>query len=155
MKTAAVIPAMMAAALCATAAEAQGAETLREIGVEARGVIIANMTYFQCDGAPCAAATPEELANPPVTDDEATEIATTAVISAMGEHCGLDWMGQSFLPLMSWVRSQPGATTRRAALIGGMHGYVQEQALESFRSQGDCDDQTRAAVQAALDQTRD
>jgi hypothetical protein len=155
MKTAAVIPAMMAASLCATAAVAQDAELLREIGVEARGVVIANMTYFQCDGTPCAAATTEELASPPVTDDEAAEIAATAVISAMAEHCGLDWSGQSFLPMMDRWRSRQGGTVRRYALIGGMHGYVQEQALESFRSQGDCDDQIRAAVQAALDQNRD
>lgn len=155
MKTAAVIPAMMAASLCAMAAQAQDADVVREVGLEARDVIFASISNFQCEAVPCAPAPAEEMANPPVTDDEAAAIAATAIISAMGEHCGLDWNRQSYLPMMQDWMSRPGMAVRTSALVGGMHGYVQEQALRSFRSQGDCDDQTRAAVQAALDQNRD
>ncbi|MBL0948656.1 hypothetical protein [Brevundimonas sp.] len=140
---------------CAAPVAAQDPDLLRQAGVDARDQVLANMTLFQCGGEPCAAATAEEMASPPLSDDEAGRVAGIALMSALAEHCGLDWSGQSFMPMMREWRMQPGGSNRKYALIGGVHGFVQAEALDAFRANGECDEQTRAAVQATLDDSRD
>lgn len=140
---------------CAGPVAAQDPEFLRNEGVEARNWVLDNISGFQCGEVKCLPASPEGRLKPPVTDDDAAVIAGVAVISAFADYCGLDWSTESFIPMMRYWRAQPGGSDRKFALIAGTHGFVQERALQAFQAEGECDDQTRAAVQAALDQNRD
>jgi hypothetical protein len=149
---------IVALALCAASpvpAVAQDNEALRGAAVGARDLMLENIQLMICGGAACAPATPEELASPPVTDDEAYSVATIGLTSGAAEFCGLDWEGRSFLPMMVRWRAVEGISDRKLALIGATHGFIQGQTLTALQSRGDCDDQMRAAAQGLLDQTRD
>ena len=149
---------IVALALCAASpvqAVAQDDDFVRVEAVRARDLMLAQMDQMICGEGPCAPATPEEQASPPVSDDEADSIATIGMISGAAEFCGLDWEGRSFLPMMRRWRATDGVADRKLALIGATHGFIQQQTLNALQSEGDCDDQTRAAVQRLLDETRD
>lgn len=144
-----VLIALVSAPIPASAA-AQDSGFVREIGIQSRDLILERMDLLICGDEPCQAASDAEKAAPPVTDDEAAAIARTALISAMAEHCGLDWEGQSFLPMMAGWRSVPGIDNRKLALVGATHGVVQGQALTAVRQGGACSEQMRAATQSRL-----
>ena len=155
MRRGASVIVALALSFAAMPAASQDPEFLRQVGVDGRNAMLDRMDRMMCGSAMCAPASDEERASPPVTDEEASIIAAVAVVSAISEHCGLAWQERSFLPMMAHWRSEPDATVRRIALIGATHGYVQGQALEAFQASGECDEQTRAAAQSLLDQTRD
>ena len=148
---------VMALALsCASSpAAAQEAEFLRQAGIDARDLMLANLDRMMCGEVQCSPASDQERATPPVTNDEAASIAAVAVVSAVAEHCGLDWAAGSFSPMMASWRATAGISDRKLALIGATHGFVQGRAVQAFEAQGECDEQTRAAAQSRLDQTRD
>jgi len=59
-----------------------------------------NISRLRCDNEqPCAPATAEEKANPPLTIAEARAIMHRGVQRARG-YCGLDWDKQNFEPMM-------------------------------------------------------
>jgi hypothetical protein len=156
MNVGAGVIAALALACAATSAAAQDdGDFMREIGVEARDLGLERMTDLLCGDVACEPATAAERASPPVSDDEAASIAAVAVISAAAEYCGLDWENESYRPLMVRFRNAPGSTMRKMALIGWTHGFVQGQAMDAFGVQGECDEQSRAAVQSLLDEARD
>jgi len=156
MRYGASVIAALALSWAGTSAAAQDdADFMREIGVEARDLGLERMADLLCGTVACEPATEAERASPPVTDDEAASIAAVAVVSAAAQYCGLAWENESFLPMMAMWRSAPGSTTRKMALIGWTHGVVQGQAMSAFGVQGECDEQSRAAVQSLLDEARD
>ena len=53
----------------------------------------------------CAAATAQERRNPPVTRAMANSAMTRGQISGFAEHCGMDWNGQNYRPMMTHWRS--------------------------------------------------
>ena len=155
MRIRAGVIAALALSCAPTSAIAQDQAFLRSVGVDARNAMLANIDSMMCGAVACTPASDAERANPPVTDDEAASIAAVAVVSAVAEHCGLDWTQGSFLPMMARWRSAPDITDRKLALIGATHGFVQGQAVQAFAAQGECDEQTRTAMQSQFDQTRD
>lgn len=74
---------------------------------------------------PCAPATAEEKANPPITIAEARVVIRRGVLSAAGQHCGLDWRQRNYLPMMAYWRQQAKKNERQMALIGLLHGIMQ------------------------------
>ena len=85
-----------------------------------------NMTRARCENMqPCAAATAEERANPPLTIAEAGTVMHRGVLSATGEHCGLDWQGRNFNPMMSYWRHKMKKNERQLAIISLLHGIMQ------------------------------
>jgi hypothetical protein len=77
------------------------------------------------DSKPCAPATAEERTNPPLTIAEARLVIHRGVFSAAAEHCGLDWQGRNFLPMMAYWRQKMKKNERQMALIGILHGIMQ------------------------------
>jgi len=149
---------IVALALCAASpvpAVAQDDGFVRAEAVRARDLMLGHMDQMICGETPCAPATAEERASPPVSDDEADSIATVGMISGAAEFCGLDWEGRSFLPMMRRWRATDGVANRKLALIGATHGFIQQQTLNALQSEGECDDQTRTAIERLLEQTRD
>jgi len=131
-----------------TRIEAQGAlneEQVRRVLMLA----LDNITKAPCANAqPCAAATADERANPPLTLAEARVIITRGVLSAAGEHCGLDWQGRNFLPMMEYWRNQMKKTERQLVLAGLVHGIM--QSMPNPDAQTKCSEQMRENVDRRL-----
>ena len=110
-----------------------------------------NYPRFLCeDGNACAPATAEEKANPPLTIEETRAILGQGIISAVAEHCGLDWEQRSFLPMMAYFRQRQGKTERQMALVGGVHGIIQGQLVTVLTREGACSDEMRQGAEQRL-----
>ncbi|MCC6889312.1 MAG: hypothetical protein IT536_12325 [Hyphomicrobiales bacterium] len=72
----------------------------------------------------CAPASAEERINPPITIAEARLVIHRGVLSGAAEHCGLDWQGRNFMPMMSHWRHKMKKNERQMALIGMLHGIM-------------------------------
>lgn len=111
---------------------------------------LGNIQHGLCEnGKPCAPATTEERASPPLSIAEAKAVVGRAVLSAMGEHCGLDWQRLNYLPMMSYWR---GAlkSERKVALVALLHGIAQGQIQTVLVKRGPCTDAARRDVEARL-----
>jgi hypothetical protein len=122
-------------------------ETVRQM----LGLALGNIQRGLCDsGKPCAAATAEERANPPLTIEEAKAVVGRAVLSAMGEHCGLDWQRLNYLPMMSHWRTTLKSPERKVALVAMLHGIAQGQVGITIAKRGPCTDAVRRDTEARL-----
>jgi len=85
-----------------------------------------NVSRGLCEGKTrCAPATAEERENPPVTIAEARIVILRGALSAAAEHCGLDWQGRNFVPMMTYWRQNMKKNERQMAVIGLLHGIMQ------------------------------
>ena len=110
---------------------------------------LTNIDRARCAGTVfCAKTTPEELANPPITIAEARGVIRRGLVSATAEHCGLDWQGRNFVPMLAYWRAQ-NKTDRQLALMGLLHGIVQGQIREGLASKA-CTDPVRRNADAEL-----
>ena len=100
-----------------------------------------NISRARCDNSPCAPATAEEKANPPLTLAEARAIMQRGVLSAAAQYCGLDWGKQNFEPMMAHWRRDLKKNERQMALIGLVHGVM--QGMTKFDSQAACSAEMR------------
>jgi hypothetical protein len=104
-----------------------------------------------CEGSqPCAPATAEEKANPPIPIAEARLIIHRGVLSAAGEHCGLDWRARNFGPMMAYWRHTMKKDERQMALIGLTHGIMQGLSKQTVAERGPCTDQDRRNLDSSL-----
>ena len=81
--------------------------------------------------------TPEQLAEPLLTPQEAEAVLVRGIISVTAEWCGYDWNSKSFLPFMQEMRNQ-GKSEKQMAFIGGLHGFGMGMMEKAF-SQKKCD----------------
>jgi hypothetical protein len=110
-----------------------------------------NIQRALCEnGRPCAPATPEERINPPLTIEEARLVFERGILSAAGEHCGLDWQKLNFQPLMSYWRNSRRASERQIALVTLLHGIMQGFAKSDARAIGPCTDAMRRNLEVRL-----
>jgi hypothetical protein len=110
-----------------------------------------NIHRGRCEGAqPCAPATAEEKANPPITIDEARLIIRRGALSAAAEHCGLDWRATNFAPMMAYWRSTMSKNERQMALIALVHGIMQGISKQTVTERGPCTDQDRRNLDSSL-----
>ncbi|WP_088348006.1 MULTISPECIES: hypothetical protein [Rhodomicrobium] len=77
---------------------------------------MAGLPTMHCGKDPCAAATPEEFAEPPVDADDARVALITGARSARLRWCGLEWKERAF-PLMMQGFQQKGIHNIRALAI--------------------------------------
>lgn len=122
-------------------------ETVRKL----LGLALDNIQNGLCEnGKPCSPATAEERVNPPLTVIEAKAIVGRAVLSAMGEHCGLDWRRLNYLPMMSHWRNGLKSPERKVALIALLHGVAQGQIETTLVKRGPCTDADRRQIESRL-----
>jgi len=115
------------------AAQAQGTRPQSSLSDDAVRRVLSlaldNISRARCDNMqPCAPATAEEKANPPLELAEARLVIQRGVLSAMAQHCGLDWQKQNFAPMMAYWRQNMKKNERQMALIGLLHGIMQGMA---------------------------
>lgn len=77
------------------------------------------------------AKTPESFyeVRPPrtITDDNASFLSDVGIVSALAEHCKLQWEERNFLPMMQWQRARLPKSEHRGSLIyriGVSHGFA-------------------------------
>ena len=109
-----------------------------------------NLDKAMCaQGQACTPATPSERANPPLTDEQARIIVSTAVISVTAEHCGLDWQRRNFVPLMKNHRETLRLDDRQMALVGLLHGITMGQVGDVVR-RAPCTPEQKKAIEQRL-----
>jgi hypothetical protein len=99
------------------------------------GLALENIARARCENMqPCTAATAEEKANPPITIAEARIIMHRGLLSAAAQHCGLDWQGRNYTPMMSYWRHKVNKSERQLTLISLIHGIVQGMGKPDARN---------------------
>ena len=110
-----------------------------------------NMQRLRCDGdRPCAPASPQELASPPLSIVEARAVMQRGILSGAAQHCGLDWRRRNFEPMMAHWRTRTRTSERTMALIGVLHGIMQGQTQEALAARAPCTDVNRANIDKQL-----
>jgi hypothetical protein len=78
-----------------------------------------NIARGLCENSqPCAPATAEERAKPPITIPEARSIIARGVLSSAGKECGLDWQRRNFQPMMAHWRHTMKKNARQMTVVG-------------------------------------
>ena len=98
----------------------------------------------------CAPTTPEELENPPISLADGRAAIGQGMVSAVAEHCGLDWQTRSFLPMTAQHRRELRTEERTITLLVLMHGITQGHQLSSLAGQGPCSETLRAQLDLIL-----
>lgn len=110
-----------------------------------KGMLVALPSAQCAPGQPCAPASAEEMANPPVSLEQAREAIRAGFISGLAEWCGLDWRGQVFQPLIGSYRQVDRLEPRIVTMLTLLHGYGQGQMVESMKAQ-QCSTEQRVSV---------
>lgn len=115
--------------------------------LEARQTIRPQLKHFKTSETEfIGEETPEELADPLLTDSMVEEAVVRGMISVTAEWCGLEWVEVSFKPFMQEKRLS-GRTPKQMAFTGGLHGYgmgLLDKELENET----CGDETRQNLEA-------
>jgi hypothetical protein len=93
---------------------------------------------------PCAPATDDERASPPITIAEARLVVQRGALSAAAEHCGLDWRKRNFIPMMAYWRQVMKKNERQLTLIAILHGMTMEFGKLGFKDA--CTEQMREGL---------
>ena len=142
---------VIAAVVALGAAGVASAQVESKPWLGVRSVALQNMPKLVCGTAPCAPATAEELANPPVSDAEAQLVYQRGVYSGVSEHCGLDWQARNHAPLMAWARDAQRKGVRELALIGAIHDLARGMARTAITRAGPCSAELKADMERQLD----
>lgn len=64
---------------------------------------------------------------------DAKKIRTSAVLSAMGERCGLPWGRRVYLPMMAYYRHTRKLNENQMTALGVVHGVEQGMVFQGLR----------------------
>lgn len=116
---------------------AQGSTTISDdMANGAIRMALENVHKAMCgDDGNCPAATAEELAEPPITSDDARAAMLFGIRSAVTQWCGLDYL-RSYRPMMRHARAAKNFDNRQMALMALIHGAVMERQRMKFEDSG-------------------
>lgn len=100
-------------------------------------MVLDRLPEARCGGEACAPTTPEEKAKPPVSLEDARHALKTGILSGNAQHCGLDWQNKVFKRLMTHARQQLKMNDRQLAIMGVLHGAMQDYVLTSIKARGE------------------
>jgi hypothetical protein len=151
---------LLAASFLLVASPCAGAETFEQKAIrtfpdkDVEAVLrlaLQNIDKALCENnKPCAPATPEELAHPPLSVTEARSILIQGSTSALAASCGLDYK-RSFVPMMTYYRRQQKMNERSLAIVAMVHGISQGRFASALKKeQAKCSDEMRAKFDAKL-----
>ena len=108
-----------------------------------------NIHDAKCSAAPCAPATAEEFANPPLTIAEARRAMDAALESAGWRWCGIANRERLFDDFMRDARNVQKYDVRKRHLLALVHGNTEVEAERAFdRSGRSCPPQTKKKLEA-------
>jgi hypothetical protein len=80
-----------------------------------------SLPKMRCGKEPCAAATPEEFADPPVSPDDARIALITGARSARLRWCGLEWKDRAFTLMMQGFQQRGVHSIRALSALQLIH----------------------------------
>lgn len=113
--------------------------------------VLAEIEKSRCGPDPCAPATDEEKAKPPVALEDARRAMRVGLLAGTAEFCGLDWQKRIFLPFMAYQHRTLKLSPRQIAIVSMLHGTMQGFMLNSHKKIGTpCTDQMREGLEKQL-----
>lgn len=113
--------------------------------------VLGEIEKSRCGPEPCAPATDEEKANPPVTLEDARRAMKVGLLAGTAEFCGLDWQSRIFLPFMAHQHRTLKLSPRQIAIVSMLHGTMQGFMADGHKKRGTpCTDQMRQAIEKQL-----
>jgi hypothetical protein len=108
-----------------------------------------NIEHAKCSSAPCAPATAEEFANPPLTIAEARRAMEAALESAGWNWCGIANRERIFDAFMREAREVLKYDVRKRGLLALVHGNTEVEAERAFERRGSpCPPQLKKQLEA-------
>jgi hypothetical protein len=115
---------------------------------ESFNLAVSKIQTTKCGAAPCAPATPAEIANPPITIEDARVAMVTAIKSALAQWCGLTPL-RSFLPaITAWDAKRKN--NRQQQLFGLIHSDFMGRQLKAYSNAGQCPPTLREQLDTQL-----
>lgn len=109
-----------------------------------------NIDKGKCeDGKPCAPATKEELANPPLGADQARGAIKAGIISGTMQWCDLAWESRNFQPFLIHHKNNEEMNPRQLALMALIHGFHQA-AVRKQLEQNPCPPATKEQMSSQM-----
>lgn len=106
------------------------------------------LPHVKCGKEACPAATPEELASPPVEPADARMALITGARSARLKWCGLEWEKRTFLGLMRGLQHKGIQDARKLTILQIIHGAQLTKDYSGLQALKTCSDKTRADLDA-------
>ncbi len=145
------LPVCLLMGLYGSASAQTGAEIPYFSMNDARQAITAglrSLPQVQCGAAPCAPATAEEIASPPIGPEDARAALIAGAKSARLEWCGSNWRDRAHAGLMMRFQSQGVYETRILALIGVIHDLQFHKDYLGLQALRTCSPDVRAALES-------
>jgi hypothetical protein len=113
--------------------------------------VLGDIEKSRCGPDPCAPATDEEKANPPLTLEDARRAMKVGLLAGTAEFCGLDWQSRIFLPFLAFQHRTLKMSARQIAIVSMLHGTMQGFMLDGHKKLGTpCTDQMRQTLEKQL-----
>jgi hypothetical protein len=106
-----------------------------------------------CEGnKPCAPASAQELAQPPIGVAEGRAAMVFGIQSALAQWCGLDFK-RGFLPMLAVAKRKANMNDRQMMLMSLIHGDFMTRQIKSYQDRGKCPAQLRDQLDTLLPKT--
>jgi len=102
----------------------------------------------KCGSEACPAATPEELASPPVEPEDARIALITGARSARLKWCGLEWETRTFLAMMRGLQHKGIQDARKLTILQIIHSAQFSRDYSGLQALKTCTDKMRADLDA-------
>ena len=102
----------------------------------------------KCGNEPCPAATPEELASPPVEPEDARIALITGAKSARLKWCGLEWENRAFLTMVRSLQHKGIQDARKLTILQIIHNAQLSKDYSGLQALRTCTDKMRADLDA-------
>ena len=102
----------------------------------------------KCGSEACPAATPEELASPPVEPEDARIALITGARSARLKWCGLEWETRTFLAMMRGLQHKGIQDARKLTILQIIHSAQLSRDYSGLQALKTCTDKMRADLDA-------
>jgi hypothetical protein len=106
------------------------------------------LPQMKCGTEACPAATPEELASPPVEHDDARLALITGARSARLRWCGLEWEKRTFVAMMHRLRQKGIQDARKLTILQLIHSGQFSKDYSGLQALKTCSDKMRADLDA-------
>jgi hypothetical protein len=147
-----IVAAVLLGSIAGAVAQAELDNTQKdEIAKQTLALAMANIDKAVCGDKPCAAATPEELKDPPVTLAETREVIGRAILSGFAQHCGVEWQVRNYQPMMNYWRLKQKKNDRQLAVIALVHGLIVTQTTRSIAEKGACPDRVKQELNGRIE----